>query len=259
MRLALTHLVNRERILKEVYHDLGRIVTGPFYIDSSSYDQSIKPWPFDVDKAKALLAEAGWKDTGGDGVLRKDGQEVRVHLHDHLRQQGRRADRRDRARRLRQGRHHREHQPGRVVRLHATPRRARLQRLPARLAARLGGRPVSDLAFLAGRRAERLQSRRVQERRGGQDHRGGPPRVRRGEAHGAVPSPGPPPARGAAVHVPDFARCARGAGQALPERQGLEAHATRCTRTASGCRWSSRSTRNSVRDFARLSTAISTE
>ena len=74
VRLALTHLVNRERILKEVYFGLGRIVTGPFYIDSSSYDQSIKPWPFDVDKAKALLAEAGWKDTAGDGVLRKDGK-----------------------------------------------------------------------------------------------------------------------------------------------------------------------------------------
>jgi peptide/nickel transport system substrate-binding protein len=74
VRLALTHLVNRERILKEVYHDLGRIVSGPFYIDSSSYDQSVKPWPFDVDKAKALLAEAGWKDTVGDGVLRKDGK-----------------------------------------------------------------------------------------------------------------------------------------------------------------------------------------
>jgi len=73
VRLALTHLVNRERILKDVYHDLGRIVSGPFYIDSSSYDQSVKPWPFDVDKAKALLAEAGWKP-GDDGVLRKDGQ-----------------------------------------------------------------------------------------------------------------------------------------------------------------------------------------
>jgi peptide/nickel transport system substrate-binding protein len=74
VRLALTHLVNRERILKDVYHGLGRIVTGPFYIDSSSYDANIKPWPFDVDKAKALLAEAGWKDTVGDGVLRKDGK-----------------------------------------------------------------------------------------------------------------------------------------------------------------------------------------
>ena len=73
VRLALTHLVNRERILKEVYFGLGRIVSGPFYIDSSSYDQSIKPWPFDVDKAKAMLAEAGWKD-GGDGVLQKDGK-----------------------------------------------------------------------------------------------------------------------------------------------------------------------------------------
>ena len=73
VRLALTHLVNRDRILKDVYFNLGRIVTGPFYIDSPSYDASIKPWPFDVDKAKSLLAEAGWKP-GDDGVLRKDGQ-----------------------------------------------------------------------------------------------------------------------------------------------------------------------------------------
>jgi peptide/nickel transport system substrate-binding protein len=73
VRLALTHLVDRDRILKEVYFGLGRIVTGPFYIDSSSYDPSIKPWPFDVDKAKALLAEAGWKP-GDDGVLHKDGK-----------------------------------------------------------------------------------------------------------------------------------------------------------------------------------------
>ena len=74
VRLALTHLVNRERIRDEVYRGLARIQTGNFWIESPYYDHSIKPWPFDIEKAKELLAEAGWKDTDGDGILDKDGK-----------------------------------------------------------------------------------------------------------------------------------------------------------------------------------------
>jgi len=74
VRLALTHLVNRERIRDEVYRGLARIQTGNFWIESPYYDHSVKPWPFDIEKAKKLLAEAGWRDTDGDGVLDKDGK-----------------------------------------------------------------------------------------------------------------------------------------------------------------------------------------
>ncbi len=73
VRQALTHLVNRDRILKDIYYGLGRVVTGPFYYESPYNDLSIKPWPFDVVKAKQLLAEAGWKDTDGDGIVDKGG------------------------------------------------------------------------------------------------------------------------------------------------------------------------------------------
>ncbi len=76
VRLALTHLVDRKRILKEVYHNLGEIVTGPFFYNSAAYDKSIKPYPFDIQKAKKILAEAGWKDTDGDGILDKDGKKM---------------------------------------------------------------------------------------------------------------------------------------------------------------------------------------
>ncbi len=76
VRVALTHLVDRERILKEVYHDLGKIVTGPFFYNSTAYDKSIKPYPFDIQKAREILSQAGWRDTDGDGILDKDGRKL---------------------------------------------------------------------------------------------------------------------------------------------------------------------------------------
>ncbi len=80
VRTAMTHLIDRERILEEVYYGLGRIVTGNFFIDSPYYDSSIKAYPFSVEKAVELLAEAGWRDTDGDGILDRDGSDFEFTL-----------------------------------------------------------------------------------------------------------------------------------------------------------------------------------
>ncbi len=74
VRRALTHLVDRKGILKDIFHGLGKIVTGPFFYNSRAYDKSIIPYAFDIEKAKKLLAEAGWKDSDGDGILDKNGK-----------------------------------------------------------------------------------------------------------------------------------------------------------------------------------------
>lgn len=79
VRLALTHLINRELILDKLLRiPEAKIPTGPFYLFGPQNDPSVKPWPYDPEKAKQLLDEAGWKDTDGDGVRDKDGIPFRI-------------------------------------------------------------------------------------------------------------------------------------------------------------------------------------
>lgn len=73
VRQALTMLVNRQTILKELLFGLGTVVTGNFYINGPDYDHSIKPYPYDPAAAGALLKSAGWEDHDGDGILDRDG------------------------------------------------------------------------------------------------------------------------------------------------------------------------------------------
>jgi peptide/nickel transport system substrate-binding protein len=73
VRIAMTHLVNRELILEKILYNLGVIVTNPFYIESKEYDHSIKPYTYDTKKAKELLNQAGWIDSDSDGIRDKNG------------------------------------------------------------------------------------------------------------------------------------------------------------------------------------------
>jgi peptide/nickel transport system substrate-binding protein len=66
-------LLDRQTILDTIFYGLGKVVTGSEFSESPEYDKSIQPWPFDPERAKKLLAEAGWADTDKDGILDKDG------------------------------------------------------------------------------------------------------------------------------------------------------------------------------------------
>jgi len=80
VRQAMTMLLDRQSILKNIYYCLGKVVSGPFYINTPYYDHSIKPLAYDPERAKKLLAEAGWIDHNGDGWLDKNGKDFRFEL-----------------------------------------------------------------------------------------------------------------------------------------------------------------------------------
>jgi peptide/nickel transport system substrate-binding protein len=71
VRRAMTLAFDRKRILENVYVGLGTLVSGPFPPDAPYNDPSVQPLPFDLEAARKLLAEAGWSDTDGDGLLDK--------------------------------------------------------------------------------------------------------------------------------------------------------------------------------------------
>lgn len=68
VRWAMSYALNLDYMLHNIFLDLGQRTTGPNYIKSPGYDPSLKPIPYDLAKAAALLDEAGWKDSDGDGV-----------------------------------------------------------------------------------------------------------------------------------------------------------------------------------------------
>ncbi len=69
VRQAMTMLTDRQRIVDEIFLGLGNVATGPFSTLTKQADKSIEPWPYDPQRARALLKEAGWEDRNGDGIL----------------------------------------------------------------------------------------------------------------------------------------------------------------------------------------------
>lgn len=80
VRQALSYALPREAIVSKVLRGVGQPAATSTCPVSWAYDESIKPYPFDLNKAKQLLDEAGWVDTDGDGIREKDGMELSFEL-----------------------------------------------------------------------------------------------------------------------------------------------------------------------------------
>jgi peptide/nickel transport system substrate-binding protein len=74
VRQAIAYGVNKDEIIQGVLLGLGKEATGPYKPGTWVYNSNVKTYPYNPEKARELLSDAGWRDTDGDGILDKDGQ-----------------------------------------------------------------------------------------------------------------------------------------------------------------------------------------
>lgn len=80
VRAALSMLFDKQDFLEKKLYNSGVVVSGTQYYFGPAYDHEVPPIGFDPETAQELLAEAGWVDTNNDGILDKDGLEMRFVL-----------------------------------------------------------------------------------------------------------------------------------------------------------------------------------
>lgn len=81
IRLAFNYAVDKEKMVKELFGGLTEpagTITAPWFKYGPS--QVKDKYTYDPEKAKQLLAGAGWKDTDGDGLLDKNGKSFTCEL-----------------------------------------------------------------------------------------------------------------------------------------------------------------------------------
>ena len=74
VRQALNYAIDKNLLISEIYDGRAIELAGPLSPYNSYADQELQPYAYDLDKAKSLLAEAGWADTNDDGLVDKDQQ-----------------------------------------------------------------------------------------------------------------------------------------------------------------------------------------
>ncbi len=82
-RQALAHLIDVDKIIKVIALGYGERAVGPIHpAKTKQYNHNIKPYDYNPTKAKELLAEVGWKDTDGDGILDNtiDGEKIKFEM-----------------------------------------------------------------------------------------------------------------------------------------------------------------------------------
>lgn len=72
VRQAITHAINREEIIEFIMEGHGEVAHVPESPLSWAYNPDVPQFEYDIEKAKEMLADAGW-EPGSDGILEKDG------------------------------------------------------------------------------------------------------------------------------------------------------------------------------------------
>jgi peptide/nickel transport system substrate-binding protein len=74
VRLAINYAIDKQEIIDGVYLGLGINIASPYKPGTRWSNPALQPYPYDPAKARALLKEAGFVDTDGDGILERNGK-----------------------------------------------------------------------------------------------------------------------------------------------------------------------------------------
>ncbi|RMG66883.1 MAG: hypothetical protein D6715_05920 [Calditrichaeota bacterium] len=80
VRRALNLAIDRASLLSSFYLNNGELLSGPFPPMHRGYNPDVKPYPYAPGTAKQILADLGFRDQDGDGVLEKDGKPFRLRF-----------------------------------------------------------------------------------------------------------------------------------------------------------------------------------
>lgn len=82
VRMAFNLAFNREEMVETLFEGMtepANVITAPWFVDGPD-NVDVDYYKYDIDRAQALLDEAGWVDSDGDGIREKDGQKLEATL-----------------------------------------------------------------------------------------------------------------------------------------------------------------------------------
>lgn len=74
VRQAISYAINKDEIISGVLLGLGKPATGPYKPGTWAYNNKVRVYNYNPQKARELLREAGWTKLNKDGALEKDGK-----------------------------------------------------------------------------------------------------------------------------------------------------------------------------------------
>jgi peptide/nickel transport system substrate-binding protein len=81
VRKAVSYAINKASIVADLFDEVGQPAQGLFpptvaYVT----EESSRSYPYDLEKARDMLAQAGWEDSNGDGIVEKEGKPLEISL-----------------------------------------------------------------------------------------------------------------------------------------------------------------------------------
>lgn len=74
VRQAMMHALDRQRIIDDLWSGAATVATSNITPAAPYYNADVKTYDYNPEGAIAMLEEAGWVDSDGDGIREKDGE-----------------------------------------------------------------------------------------------------------------------------------------------------------------------------------------